>query len=105
MGCPLVVDFEGKNLIHVSGNTCPGGEKYAKEEISNPKRILTTTVKVENREEMLSVKSSATLPKEKLLNYMKIINGITCKAPIKIGTIIIKNIDNTGVNILATKNC
>lgn len=102
MGCKLTVDTETKK---VSGNRCPRGEKYGLNEITNPVRIITSTIKVENgKQPLVSVKTSSAIKKNLNFECMKIINKTVAKAPIKIGDIIIKNVLNTGANIIATKN-
>lgn len=103
MGCNVTVVMEGKEVINITGSTCPRGERYARAEVTNPTRILTTTAKVTGAP-MLSVKSDQPLPKDKMKEYMEIVNAITLKVPIHIGDIIIEDIDHTGINIIATKN-
>lgn len=46
LGCQLTVTM-GNDEIKVEGNTCPRGEAYAKKEVTNPTRIVTSTVRVE----------------------------------------------------------
>lgn len=103
LGCALKIEKEKDNILNISGYKCKRGNDYAVEEVSHPKRTLTTTIKTQNGL-MLPVKSDKSLPKEKLLCTMGLINQITVKTPIKIGDIIIKNILNTGVNIVASKD-
>ncbi len=104
MGCALTVDCDGKEVKKISGNSCERGIKYATEEIQNPRRTLTTTVRVKNCGEMLCVKSSDTLPKDRLFEFMEIINNASPSLPVHIGDVIIKDIRHTGVDIVATKN-
>ena len=100
-GCHLTVDDE----LNVSGNTCPRGAVYAKQELTHPTRTLTSTVRVvSNTEAMLPVKSNKPLPKEKIFDAMEVINKTCVKAPIKIGDVVIKNIFGLDVDIVATKN-
>ena len=100
-GCHLVVDDE----LNVSGNTCPRGAVYAKQELTHPTRTLTSTVRVVSKTEAtLPVKSNKPLPKEKIFDAMEVINKTCVKAPIKIGDVVIKNIFGLDVDIVATKN-
>lgn len=100
-GCHLVVDDE----LNVTGNTCPRGAVYAKQELTHPTRTLTTTVRIESEIEVsLPVKSDKPLPKEKIFDAMSLINKTSVKAPIKIGDIVVKDIFGLGVNIVATKD-
>ena len=46
MGCPIVVKMEDGKVVSVTGNTCPRGEAYARKEVTDPTRIVTTTVHI-----------------------------------------------------------
>jgi CxxC motif-containing protein len=101
-GCSLTVEFEG-NTVKVSGNACPKGEQYAIDETTNPRRTITSTIPVINREDtMVSVKTASPIPKGQIFEVMQHIRAQKAVAPIKIGDIIIKDI--CGTDIIATKN-
>lgn len=101
-GCNLIVKVDGEK-ISVSGNNCPYGDKYAKNEIISPMRVLTSTIDVINGKRV-SCKTSKPILKNKLFTCMKQIRKTKVLAPIKIGDILIKNIDGNGTDIIATKN-
>lgn len=104
MGCPLTVTMDGGNVVEVTGNTCPRGKTYAEKEVTNPTRIVTSTVKVEGGDRpFVSVKTKEDIPKGKIFDCMKEINGIVAKAPIAIGDVVLENVAGTGVAIVATK--
>ena len=104
MGCPLTVTLNQGKVEKVTGNTCPKGEAYAKKEVANPTRIVTSTVRVEGGDrQFVSVKTKEDIPKDKISACMKAINGIRAKAPIKIGDVLLENAAGTGVSIVATK--
>ena len=44
LGCLLTVTLEDGKITSVTGNTCPRGEKYAHQELTDPQRMLTSTV-------------------------------------------------------------
>ena len=97
LGCRLIYDNG-----NITGNECKRGIDYAKTEMTNPMRNITTSVKVDNT--MLSVKTASPVPKNMIMDIIKAIHKTKPKAPIKIGDVIIENILNTGVNILATRD-
>lgn len=104
MGCVLTVELENGIVTKVSGNSCKIGESYAQKECTNPTRIVTSCVEVEGGVEVLvSVKTERAIPKEKLFECMKGLKNVVVKAPVHIGDIIVKDIAETGVNIIATK--
>ncbi|NLB36404.1 MAG: DUF1667 domain-containing protein [Clostridiales bacterium] len=105
LGCNLTVELEGEKIISVKGNTCKRGDAYARSEVTNPTRSLTSTVKVRNgRYPVIPVKSASPLPKSMLIDCARELCKVDVKAPIKIGDVIVHDILGTGVDIIAT-NC
>ena len=105
MGCALLVEMDGKEIISVTGNTCKKGAEYAVKEVTDPTRIVTTTVRVKNGSmPVVSVKTAQDIPKGKIFECVKALKGITVKAPVHIGDVILKDVAGTGVDIIATKN-
>ncbi len=102
-GCPLSIDLD---TLEVTGNTCKRGELYAKAEVTNPTRIITTSVRVNNRDDRLvSVKTTNPVPKGKMFEVMKEINKTSVSAPVHIGDVVIHNILGLeGVDIVITKD-
>lgn len=100
-GCNLEVDLETKE---VTGNFCPRGKEYALNEITCPKRTLTSTMRVVNGDiNMVSIRTDKPLDKNLLFQAMKEINEKEVEAPINIGDILIEHICSSDVNIIATK--
>lgn len=106
MSCVGKVVFAANGQIQeVSGFSCPRGEKYAREEVTAPKRTLTTTVKVNNGElHLLPVISKPTLPKEKVIAAARCLSTLEVDAPIEEGTVVYHNILNLNVDIVATRD-
>lgn len=105
MGCPLSVELDGNEIVSITGQTCKRGEVYAKKEVTNPTRIVTTTVRVEGGSvDMVSVKTREDIPKGKIFQCVKALKGVTVRAPVHIGDVILANVAGTGVDIVATKN-
>ena len=93
MGCALLVEMDGKEIISVTGNTCKKGAEYAVKEVTDPTRIVTTTVRVKNGSmPVVSVKTAQDIPKG------------CVEAPVQIGDVILENVAGTGVDIVATGN-
>ena len=101
-GCRLTVEGEGENLI-VTGNACPKGKQYAIDECTHPVRTVTSIVRVANRvDTMVSVKTAAPIPKEKIFEVMELIRAAKVEAPITSGTVILEGV--FGTEVIATKN-
>jgi len=89
----------------VSRNICQRGAAYAKKEVTDPTRIVTSSVKVEGGViGKASVKTSSDIPKGKIFECMKEIRACVVKAPIQIGDVVIENCADTGVSVVATKD-
>lgn len=105
LGCMLTVCMDENEVISVEGNTCIRGDKYARKEVTNPTRIVTSSVSVENGDKpLVSVKTKEDIPKEKIQECIKELKEIKVEAPIHIGDIIIENVAGTGIAITATRN-
>ena len=105
LGCPLTVTLEGKEVTNVTGNTCPKGAIYAKKEVTNPTRIVTSTVRVSGGlVQMVNVKTASDIPKEKIFECVEALKDVVVTAPVKIGDVILSNVAGTGVDIIAARN-
>lgn len=107
LGCKLKVS-EGasdQGVYQIEGNKCSRGENYGLMEMTNPTRVLTTTVIISDASvKRLPVRTSGAIPKKLLKQAMELINKVEVKAPIKSGQVIISNILGTGENIIASRS-
>ena len=101
MGCEITVNKNGEEL-EISGNGCPRGKIYATNEVTNPKRVVTSTVRCLNGG-VVSVKTSAPVLKSEIFEIMKKINRTVANLPVRIGDVLVENITD-GVNLIATDN-
>ena len=105
MGCPLTVKLEDTEVISIEGNTCKRGAVYGKKEVTNPTRIVTTTVRVKNGSmPVVSVKTAQDIPKGKIFDCVEALRDVCVEAPVQIGDVILENAAGTGVDIVATGN-
>ncbi|KHS57592.1 MULTISPECIES: DUF1667 domain-containing protein [Terrisporobacter] len=102
-GCQMIVsNIDGQYIVE--GNSCIRGAKYGVDEVTSPKRMITSTVRLEGAYlNMLPVKTSVSVPKDLVFEIMNILSTIKITAPVKVGDIIVKNILDTGVDIVSTK--
>ena len=101
-GCHLKVDEEKKE---VTGNACPRGKEYGINEVTNPVRVVTSTVKITGANlRRLPDKTDKPIPKGKIFDILDEIKPVVVKAPVKIGDVIVPNVAGTGVDVIATKN-
>lgn len=103
-GCHIMVEGEGEHIISMEGYGCKRGVTYATAEFTHPVRILTTLVMIDGvKGELLPVRSANPVPKDKLFDCMEVIRKTKVSLPVKMHDVIISNICDTGVDIVATK--
>ena len=98
-GCQMLVDIGAE--ITVSGNLCPRGKTYAINECTNPQRTVTSTVRTSDGG-VVAVKTDSTIPKEKMMECMEIINSVIVELPVRVGDVIVDDV--FGANVVATQN-
>lgn len=104
-GCRVKVKANGDDIKDISGHECPQGIEYAKNEYLNPTRILPTTVRVKNGQiALVPVKTASPIPKEKIGEVMQKLSEIEVEAPVELGQVIVNNILDTGVDVVATRS-
>ena len=108
IGCPNSCELEVKvedGVISVSGNKCPKGKLFAENEITNPLRSISSTVKTTFVDKpVLPVRTSSDIPLTKIFEVMEKINEVTADKHLQVGDVIISNVCDTGVDIIATDN-
>jgi len=102
-GCEMDVAVDGESVA-VTGNACPRGEAYAKAEVTNPTRMVTGLVRVAGMRKPLPVKTKTAVPKGKIDAVLFALHQTTVQLPVKIGDVIIPNVAETGVDVVATAN-
>lgn len=105
VGCRIEVEVENGNILNLSGYRCTRGLQYAKDEVTSPKRILTTTVRLKARDaHVLPVRTRAPIPKSKLKEAMQELKSVSVAAPVKMGDVVLKDVAGTGVDVIASRN-
>ena len=101
-GCHLTAEIGG-DTVAISGNTCPRGERYGRQEILSPERTVTSSVAISGSAHALCpVKTAAPVPKAKVDAVLAAIRGAHICAPVKLGDVILANVADTGVDVIAT---
>lgn len=107
--CLLTVEVERDadghvaEVLSVTGNSCPRGDKFAHQELTCPMRVLTTTVAVSGgNEALLPVRTAEAIPLELHAQAMALIRSLVVEAPIRMGDAILPNLLNTNINLIAS---
>lgn len=105
LGCNITVETDDSGIKNISGNTCPRGADYVTKEMTDPRRTLTSLVKVRGGERpVVSVKTAADIPKDSIGDCIKALKAVELPAPVHIGDVVAENVCGTGVNMIATAN-
>lgn len=105
MGCNLKVTIEEDGTVGVTGNTCPRGADYARKEVTDPRRIVTSSVRVKGGHlPCVSVKTETDIPKGKIFDCIHALTDVELTAPVAMGQTVLEDVAGTGVRVIATKN-
>jgi CxxC motif-containing protein len=102
---PEGVDPKAEDLLEsleVSGNKCKHGLKYVHQELVEPRRVLTSTVRVVGSERMLSVRTTEPVPRADIMAVMGELAQIEVNPPVKTGQVIQSDLLGKGIDIIAT---
>ena len=105
VGCRMTVTLsDSGDFVSVSGNTCPRGASYARQECTLPERMITAVLPVSGSRTPLSVKTSAPVPKSMIQAVMTELGRLTVAAPVRMGQVVLPNVLQTGSDIIATRS-
>jgi CxxC motif-containing protein len=105
VGCEIDVELHDGRVVSVEGNKCDKGEEFVLQELEEPMRILTTTVRIKGaRWAMLPVRTDEPVPRRLLLRAVEELAGVEMEAPVKLYDVVIKSVAGTEANIVATRN-
>lgn len=106
VGCEMTIAYaKDGEISKITGNGCKRGSAYAKSEVTNPVRMVTSTVALKGGiDRRLPVITSAPIPKGRIMDVMEEVRGACASVPVRIGDIIIGNVCNLGVDIVASRS-
>lgn len=107
MSCQLIItkDPESPDGLKVEGGSCKRGRIHAIKELTNPTRLITSTVRIDGALiDRIPVRTDGEIPREKIFELMEIIRGLKVQAPVKRGDIIYKSVFDSDVNIIASRS-
>lgn len=104
-GCEIEAETEQEEILSISGAACKKGEEYVRQELTDPKRNIASSVLVENGElPLVSVRLSSPIPKARIFDVMEEIKKLKLKAPVSAGQTVIHNVLGLGTDVIATKS-
>ena len=105
LGCNITVEADNGEIKNIAGNTCPRGADYVTKELTDPRRIVTSLVRVRGGAlPVVSVKTAADIPKDRIRDCIKALKMIELAAPVRMGDVVVENVCGTNVDIVATSS-
>lgn len=103
-GCLIQLVKEGESYV-CSGNQCKRGEVYAIQEVTEPRRMITTTVKIEGSKlTRCPVVSRSAIKKEDIFKMIDVLEKVVIQAPINVNDVVVSNIIGSGIDIIASRS-
>lgn len=104
-GCEMEAEIENGKVVSITGNLCPRGEQYVRQELTAPRRTIASSVLVKGGElPVTSVRLTKAIPKEMIFPVMDEIRRVVLIAPVKAGTIVLHNVCGLDSDVMVTKN-
>ena len=104
-GCDIEAETENDKVISVTGQSCPRGEQYVRQELTAPRRTIAGSVLVRGGElPLASVRLTSAIPKNMIFPVMKEIHRVVLTAPVKAGTVVLHNVCSLDSDVIVTKN-
>ncbi len=104
VGCHLAVNVKSDHSVEVSGNRCPKGEVYGRNEVVDPRRTVTAVVKTNSPEfPFMPVKTASAIPKDRIPKLLSTLYGMTVEGPLDSGKVVINDFDGTGIDVVLTR--
>ena len=104
-GCEIEAEYEGAQVLSVTGNLCPKGKTYVTQELVDPRRTIATSVRVEGGAlPLASVRLTNPIPKDRIFDVMREINRVRLTAPVRIGDVVIADVLGLGSDVIVTKH-
>jgi CxxC motif-containing protein len=105
LGCHLAVEYHGEDAWEVTGYDCKKGKNYGHQEVTDPRRMVTTTVAVTGALwARLPVRSEKEVPKGLVVDVCREIHKLEVTAPVRVGDIILDDVLGTGIAMIATRS-
>lgn len=105
IGCEIDVELEDGAVVSMEGNKCDKAEDFVRQEVEEPMRVLTTTVRIKGAKwAMLPVRTDKPVPKRLLFDVMRQLAGIELQAPIQVSDVIANDVAGTGADVIASRS-
>ena len=104
-GCSLEASLDEAGTLAVTGAKCKRGKEYARQEMTDPRRTIASSVVISGGDlPLCSVRLTKPISKKQIFDVMDAIRAVRLKAPARIGDVVIRDVCATGSDVMVTKN-
>jgi CxxC motif-containing protein len=104
VGCEIDVVHDGSKILSMEGNKCEKSEEFVSQELIEPMRILTTTVRIEgSRWPVIPVRTDKSVPKRLFPRIMRQLRRVELQAPVSMLDVVVRDIVGTVADVVATR--
>ena len=105
LGCRLEVELQPDRIWKIDGHTCKKGKEHGLQEVTDPRRMVTTTVWIRGALwRRMPVRTAEAVPKDTVMAVCRALHGVELEAPVRTGDIVLDNAAGTGIPIVATRS-
>ena len=102
IGCAMTAEYQTDGSVVVTGNQCSRGAQYARDELVDPRRVVTATCRTESLSHpRLPVRSKGPCSRDRIPSLLEEIYKMSVKPPVRLGDVIAV-LD--GVEIVASRS-
>ena len=102
-GCEITAEYTCREDAVITGFTCKRGEKYAYDECFAPKRVFTSSVRIDAAgRRMLPVRTLGPIDRDMLIPCARETASIRVHMPVRAGDVIRENFLGTGSDLIAS---
>jgi len=105
MGCTLEVTREGNTLLSVEGNSCKRGPEYIKRELTDPRRMVASTVRVRGGiHSLVPVYTAAPVPKPRIFELLAQLRAVELEAPVVMNQVVLEDVFGEGIDVITSRD-
>ncbi len=105
LGCSLEVDAVEEGILEIRAANCKIGERYAEQEHTDPRRPVSTTVRLDDPvHPRLPVRATEPVPKGLVAPFVAHLRDLVVHPPVDRGEVLATDVLGTGIDVIATRS-
>jgi len=89
----------------LEGAACRRGRESCIQEVLDPRRMLSTTVRLRHADRpLLPVRTCVPIPRDRIPQAMGQLREIAVEAPVRMGDVVFRDLAGTGIDVVAAES-